>query len=104
MTESNPHTPQSADPDLRALLEEVAAGRLDPDVAVRRLHGDPAPLGAAGTARRHRHAPPRPARPAPALAAGRLIPSPTGAPSGEVTPRGCVGGGAASWSSWATRP
>ncbi len=87
MSESNPHTPISADPDLHALLEEVAAGRLGPDVAVRRLHGDPTPIGAQA-----QPAPPASAAPStspdqdvPGFSGGvRVVPPPAGEPVDEV--------------------
>jgi hypothetical protein len=37
MTENTPETPHPTDTTLRALLEDVAAGRLEPDAAARRL-------------------------------------------------------------------
>jgi hypothetical protein len=85
MSESNPHTPLSADPDLHALLEEVAAGRLEPDVAVRRLHGDPTPIGAQAQA-----TPPAPVTaptpPVPESSGGvRVVPAPAAPSVGEVS-------------------
>src|SRR3954452_25408818 len=92
MTESMPHTPLSADPNLHALLEEVAAGRLDPDVAVRRLHGDPTPLGAQaqsaqGQASHPAATPPgEPPEPERGFQRGvRVVPPSPEQPSGEVT-------------------
>src|SRR3954451_15274474 len=87
MTESMPRTPLSADPDLHALLEEVAAGRLDPDVAVRRLHGDPTPLGEQAQAYQPPAPPPsQPADPDPGFQSGvRVVPPPADQPSDEVT-------------------
>jgi hypothetical protein len=93
MSESIPRTPLSADPDLHALLEEVAAGRLDPDVAVRRLHGDPTPLadpsrptGPTGPAGSAGPAATTPTEPVSEFQAGvRVVPPPAGQPGDDVT-------------------
>jgi hypothetical protein len=68
------HTSDPTDPTLRALLEDVAAGRLDPDSAARRLHAQTSTT---------------PTAPTPAEATGsaygsgvRVLP-PTAVPSGE---------------------
>jgi hypothetical protein len=50
MTENTSPTPPSADSSLRSLLEDVAAGRVDPDAAARRLQTGPPPAGPTGPA------------------------------------------------------